>query len=183
MKVRIKFGLTSLLVTLAVVSNLLLMLSLLPSADAQVSVRLPERLDWQTFQVPEFGTTVDYPAGIFAVTDGKAEMGVGQRFTSVDGRSVLTIYTRENEEGDTPSSYLKKNLRLGRSALDYERTTRSFFAISSNQQGLILYSRCNFSSDAGGAIHCFDLVYPRVEERAWDAIVTRISRSLRPLEG
>jgi hypothetical protein len=183
MKVRIKFGLTSVLVTLAVLSNLLLMLSLLPSADAQVGARLPERLDWQTFQVPEFGTTVDYPAGIFSMADGKAERGLGQRFTSVDGRSVLTIYTRENEDGDTPSSYLKKNLRLGRSALDYERITRSFFAISSNQQGLILYSRCNFSSDAGGAIHCFDLVYPRAEERAWDAIVTRISRSLRPLEG
>jgi hypothetical protein len=110
-------------------------------------------------------------------------MGVGQRLTSADGRSVLTIYTRENEDGDTPASYLKKNLRLGRSALDYERVTRAFFAISSNQQGLTLYSRCNFSSEAGGAIHCIDLIYPRAEERTWDAIVTRISRSLRPLEG
>jgi hypothetical protein len=35
----------------------------------------------------------------------------------------------------------------------------------------------------GGAIHCFDLVYPSAEERAWNAIVTRISRSLQPLEG
>ena len=76
MKVRIKFGLTSVLVTLAVLSNLLLMLSLLPSADAQVRGRLPERLDWQTYQVPEFGTTVDYPAGIFSSADGKAEMEI-----------------------------------------------------------------------------------------------------------
>jgi hypothetical protein len=81
------------------------------------------------------------------------------------------------------SSYLKQNLRVTRTALHYERVTRSFFAISSEREGLIFYSRCNFSSDAGGAIHCFDLVYPRAEERAWDAIVTRISRSLRPLEG
>jgi hypothetical protein len=182
MKVRIKFGLTSALVALAVLSNLLLMLSLLPSADAQVRGGMPERLDWQTFQVPEFGTTVDYPAGIFSIADGQAEMGTGQRFISTDGRAVLTIYTRENEDADTPASYLKKNLRLGRTALDYERVARAFFAISSNQRGLVLYSRCNFSSDAGGAIHCFDLVYPRAEERTWDPIVTRISRSLRPLE-
>jgi hypothetical protein len=94
---------------------------------------------------------------------------------------VLTVYTRENEAGDTPASYLKNNLRTGRSALDYERVTRTFFAISSVRQGLIFYSRCNFSADA--AIHCFDLVYPQQEKRAWDAVVTRISRSLRPLDG
>ena len=112
-----------------------------------------------------------------------ARFGGAVRELSVPVSAVSAIYARENEDGDTPASYLKKNLRLGRSALDYERVTRAFFAISSNQQGLILYSRCNFSSDAGGAIHCFDLIYPRAEERAWDAIVTRISRSLRPLEG
>jgi hypothetical protein len=31
-----------------------------------------------------------------------------------------------NEHGDTPASYLRKNLR--QSGLDYERVTRSFFA-------------------------------------------------------
>jgi hypothetical protein len=96
---------------------------------------------------------------------------------------VLTIYTRENEAGDTPASYLRNNLRTGRSVLDYERVTRSFFAISSERRGLIFYSRCNFSVEARGAIHCFDLVYPQDEKRAWDPVVTRISRSLRPLDG
>ena len=49
-------------------------------------------------------------------------------------------------------------------------------------QGSIFYSRCNFSSDAGGAIHCFDMVYPQEAKRAFDYVVTRVSRSLRPLE-
>lgn len=157
-------------------------LSVVSGAEAQMHARQPA-LDWQTFLVPEFGTTVDYPASIFSVPDGKAEKGFGQRFNSADGRAVLTVYTRENEAGDTPASYLKNNLRTGRSALDYERVTRTFFAISSVRQGLIFYSRCNFSADAGGAIHCFDLVYPQQEKRAWDPVVTRISRSLRPLDG
>jgi hypothetical protein len=47
---------------------------------------------------------------------------------------------------------------------------------------VILYSRCNFSGGARGVIHCFDLKYPQEEKRAWDAVVTRISLSLRPLE-
>jgi hypothetical protein len=45
------------------------------------------------------------------------------------------------------------------------------------------YSRCNFSTRVRRAIHRFDLTYPQVEKRARDAVVTRISLSLRPLEG
>src|SRR5207244_7950854 len=77
---------------------------------------------------------------------------------------------------------LRHNLRVSRSALDYARITPSFFAISSERDGVILYSRCNFSRGARGAIHCFDLKYPQEEKRSWDAVVTRISLSLRPLE-
>jgi|SRR5262245_28818422 hypothetical protein len=138
---------------------------------------------WQTFAVPDFGTTVEYPAGIFSVTDGKADKGIGQKFSSADGSALLTVYSSANDSGETPMSYLRNNLRLPRAALDYERVTPAFFAISSTRQGLIFYSRCNFSAVAGGAIHCFDLVYPSRYKRAWDLIVTRISRSLRPLEG
>jgi hypothetical protein len=178
----VKFGVASVLVISALVSNLVLLLSILPSADAQVRGRPGQGLGWQRFEVQEFGTTVDYPAGIFSEPDGKAEKGTGQRFNRADGRAVLTIYARENEDSDTPASYLQKNLRAPRTALDYARVTPSFFAISSERQGIVRYSRCNFSSEAGGAIHCFDLVYPQAESRAWDTIVTRISRSLRPLE-
>jgi hypothetical protein len=161
---------------LTLISNLVVVLSMLPGADAQ-------ELEWQTFQVEDFGTRVDYPAGIFSERTGKADKGTGQRFISADGRSTLTIYAMENAESDTPASYLRKNLRMSRSALDYERVTRSFFAISIERQGTVLYSRCNFASGDGGTIHCIDLVYPQEVARAWDGIVTRISRSLRPLEG
>jgi hypothetical protein len=137
-------------------------------------------LGWRKFSVPQYGTSVDYPAGIFAPA-GDPEKGVGQRFDRSDGRAVLSIYSSDNEEGDTPVSYLKKNLRVERSAIEYRRVTRGFFAISMERQGQIYYSRCNFSR--ARAIHCIDLVYPKEEERAWDAVVTRISLSLRPLEG
>jgi hypothetical protein len=152
-------------------------------AQAQPARRGPPPLDWQAFIVPEFGTRVEYPAGIFTVTDGLADKGLGERLRSADGSAFLTIYSRANEARETPATYLKHNLRVERSALDYERVTRSFFAISSTREGMVLYSRCNFSAEAGGAIHCFDLIYPAEQSRAWDEVVTRISRSLRPLEG
>ncbi len=71
-----KFGLATVLVTLAVLSNVLVTLSALSGANAQIQGRQPEALDWQTFLVPEFGTTAEYPAGIFSVPDGKAEKGI-----------------------------------------------------------------------------------------------------------
>jgi hypothetical protein len=138
-------------------------------------------LDWRAFEIPDFGTRIQYPASMFSPA-GKPETGVGQRFEREDGRAVLSIYSRPNEGGDNPATYLRHHLRVSRSALDYARITGSFFAISSERNGVILYSRCNFSGGARGAIHCFDLKYPQEEKRSWDAVVTRISLSLRPLE-
>jgi len=149
--------------------------------QAQSARRGSEILNWKQFYVPNFGTKVDYPAGIFSVSEGKPQIGIGERFTTADGRANLSIYSRANESEETPFTYLRNNLRFPRSAIEYERVTRSFFAISTVVDGTIYYSRCNFSSNSGGAIHCFDLTYPGTEKKAWDVVVTRISRSLRPL--
>ena len=182
MRTLARFGRATVLITGALIFSLVA-LAVLPDAAAQVRGRTGQGLDWQSFQVDDFGTSVDYPAGIFSEPAGKSEKGTGQRFNSADGRSTLAIYALENADGDTPASYLRKNLRMPRSALDYERVTRSFFAISREREGTVLYSRCNFASGDGGIIHCIDLVYPQEIARAWDGIVTRISRSLRPLQG
>ena len=151
-------------------------------ADAYAQMRDQSPTNWRTFEVPEFGTRIQVPASIFAPA-GRPERGSGQRFERSDGRAALSIYSRPNDKAENPASYLRHNLRMDRAALDYVRIARSFFAISSERDGIILYSRCNFSSRALRAIHCFDLTYPQEEKRAWDAVVTRISLSLRPLEG
>jgi hypothetical protein len=135
---------------------------------------------WTTFSIAESGTRVDYPAALFSVSEGQSENGSGQRFRTSDGRASLSIYSKTNDAGETPVAYLRTNLRRPRSALDYQRVTSSFFAISEETQDTIYYSRCNFSNN-NRTIHCFDLVYPFREERVWDPIVTRLSRSLRPL--
>ena len=157
----------------------IILLALAPNAEARVREQSP--VDWRTFEVPAFGTTIQHPASIFTPA-GEPEMGLGQRFERADGRAVLSIYARSNEADDIPRTYLRKHLRVERSELEYVRIARSFFAISSERDGIVLYSRCNFSGGALGVIHCFDLKYPREEKRSWDAVVTRISLSLRPLE-
>jgi len=137
-------------------------------------------MGWTTFSIPQFGTSVDYPTTVFSISEGESEIGTGQRFRTSDGRASFSIYSTANDAGETPVTYLRNNLRRPRSALQYERVTSSFFAISEETKDTIYYSRCNFSNN-DRTIHCFDLMYPFREKRAWDPIVTRISRSLRPL--
>jgi hypothetical protein len=164
--------------SLSIVIGTLVSLSL-PPAQAQNEGR--QDTGWNTFVEPRMGTRVEYPADVFSISEGPSERGIGEHFRTADGRAQLSIYSLRNDARDTPVRYLRNNLNMPRDALDYRRVTPSFFAISAVSEGTIYYSRCNFSSGAGGAIHCFDLKYPAQDKRAWDAVVTRISRSLRPL--
>jgi hypothetical protein len=156
----------------------LLQVAAIAGAAAQVQDR-SSTLVWRTYVGPRYGTSVDFPGTIF-VPAGSPDKGVGQRFKSADGRASLSIYALGNEAGDGPSGYLERNLRVGKSAIQYKRIAQSFFAISMERNGLVYYSRCNFVSRS---IHCFDLEYPQEDKQDWDSIVTRISLSLRPLEG
>jgi hypothetical protein len=138
---------------------------------------------WTVFAERKYGTRLDVPSAVFATPDGPADRGVGRQFKTPDGRASLAVYSQSNDARDTPASYLRKNLQSSRAALDYQRVTPEFFAIAAVMRGSIYYSRCNFSHNAGRAIHCFDLKYPVQERQSWDGIVTRMSRSLRPLHG
>jgi hypothetical protein len=148
---------------------------------AVAQARLPRDVKWTVFVETEYGTRLDVPGAVFALPDGPANRGVGRQFKTPDGRASLAVYSQSNDARDTPASYLRKNLKSPRTALDYERVTSEFFAISAVMRGSIYYSRCNFSHNTGRAIHCFDLKYPVQEKQSWDDIVTRMSRSLRPL--
>jgi hypothetical protein len=120
------------------------------------------------------GATVDFPGGLFtrqvAADPGRIS------FSTADGVSRFELFSIENIRHETPAQFVRR-ADNGRERLDYKRITRNFIAASTIRNGRTLYRRCNFSR---GMIHCVDVRYPAVEERAWDDIVTRISLSLRP---
>ena len=70
-------------------------------SGAQAQFREERSLAWRTFEFPDFGTRIQYPAGIFNLA-GKSEKGIGQRFERADGSAVLSIYSRPNEAGELP---------------------------------------------------------------------------------
>jgi hypothetical protein len=137
--------------------------------------------EWTTFVEPKFETTLQIPSEVFSVHEGPSYRGIGEQYTTKDGRASLAVYSQENLRKDSPRTYLKRNNLVPRRMIEYVRVTRSFFAISTVMEGMVFYSRCNFSPRSS-TIHCFDLKYPESEKQAWNDVVTRISRSLEPLE-
>jgi hypothetical protein len=128
----------------------------------------------------EFGTRVDYPAGIFTTERGSPPRGTGRVVESEEGDARLMVYVERNDTHQSPAAFVRSNLAVPPSHIDYSRITDRFFAVSGENEGRIFYSRCNFPDGKNGRLHCIFLSYLRSEKRAWDDIVTRISLSLRP---
>ena len=123
---------------------------------------------------------MDLPSAVFATADGAAYRGVGRQFKTADGRAALAVYSQRNSQRDTPASYLRKNFSFPRSGRDLRADHPRFLrGLGSAGTDKIFYSRCNVSA-IGGTLYCFDMQFPAAERAAWDAIVTRMSRSLRP---
>src|SRR5262245_10931863 len=97
---------------------------------------------WQVFSNTE-GTTVDYPAGIFAAAGAPVPRGDGRELRSSDERARFMVYVENNAEHYSPARFLRTQIRTSRSQLDYQRVTDRFFAVSGISGEQIFYSRCN----------------------------------------
>ncbi len=131
--------------------------------------------DWATFSDAQ-GTSVQYPRDVFSVP-GPSAMPPGPVLQSPDGRARLHVFTLPNERHASPAEFIARTVKDRSERLSYQRVTNRFLVFSAAEGGRVLYRRCNF---AGGAIHCFDVRYPRGEKRAWDGPVTRMSYTLTP---
>lgn len=145
------------------VSAILVMLCALPAAAAAES--------WSSYRIPESGTSVEIPSSIFTEEAGRPD-GYGVKYRTGDGRADLTVQAVPND-GSSPAAFLaRKNPPAG---IIYKRIAPRFFVVSSIRRGKIWYDRCNFGSRY---VHCVLINYPAAEKRQWDAVVTRISRTL-----
>jgi hypothetical protein len=137
-----------------------------------------ERSGWGQYRDKEVGLTFDLPAHIFPLDSAK-EGRFGTVFSSPDGRAQVRVFGERNEASDSPRRYLDRIAKTEEANFTYVRTAPTFFVASGIRDGVIMYRRCNFSSSADKRIGCIQLNYPQREKRAWDAPVTRMSRSLR----
>jgi hypothetical protein len=147
--------------------------------DQPGQTAMPGDPQWAAVNEHQLGTTVDIPRAVLSTPDGHAHKRVGRRYKSPDGRAKVAIWTQRNTRHDTPARYLHRTFNIPRATVDYERFTSDFAVISGLFGTRVYYIRCNLSPRSG-SFHCFDLAYPVREKQAWDGVVTRMSRSLRP---
>jgi hypothetical protein len=153
---------------------------LMAGADASAAQAETAAASWAIYRDAQ-GTSVDYPRNVFSVVQEPNEQEPGRVFSTEDGRARFHVYSLPNPGALSPGAFMRANFRAQRSALTYDRVSQNFFALSTRRDGMIVYLRCNFSSARASTLHCVDIRYPVNEKRDWDGIVTRISRSLRPL--
>ncbi len=134
---------------------------------------------WEVYADPASGMRVEYPAFILSQHLGAPPAGRGVVLGAADGRAQFAAYALTMKPGDTPAEYLRRNLRIPEAALHYRRVTGRFFAVSGVRDQWIYYGRCNLTGGRPGAAHCIQLMYPKQDKVAWDALVTRVSLSLR----
>jgi hypothetical protein len=130
--------------------------------------------EWRRYVIPSTGTSVDMPVSIFTSDAGSPESGIGRRFFTEDRRADLTVQSVANPGNDTPAAFLAR--KQPPAGIIYKRVTSGFFVVSSVRKDRIWYNRCNRGN---GHMNCVMINYPAAEKRQWDAVVTRISHTLR----
>ena len=151
----------------------------LPAAIAIVGILVPalafaDDTEWRRYVIPSTGTNVDMPVSIFTSDAGAPESGTGRRFFTEDRRADLTVQSVPNPGNDSPGAFLAK--QQPPAGIIYKRITSDFFVVSSVRKDRIWYNRCNRGN---GTMNCVLINYPVAEKRQWDAVVTRISRTLK----
>jgi len=151
----------------------------LPAAIAIVGILAPALAfggdtEWRRYVIPSTGTSVDMPVSIFTSDAGEPDGGTGRRFFTEDRRADLTVQSVPNLGNESPAAFLAK--MRPPAGIVYKRITPDFFVVSSIRNDRIWYNRCNRGDSS---MNCVMINYPAAEKRQWDAVVTRISRTLR----
>jgi hypothetical protein len=91
-----------------------------------------EPLQW-TVMTDASGAKVDYPAGIFTSEAGLPPRGTGRVLQSDIHEARFIMYVEDNETHQSPASFVKTNLTVPETQIDYRRITDRFFAVSAQR--------------------------------------------------
>ena len=143
------------------------------------SESLAGSLQWTLYGDEQFGCVLDYPAGLFRPEAPTSDEP--QRFSSPDDDVYFRIQGVENANGWSPQAIREKYLSADMPGdVTYDRTKSDFVVLSGYRGESIFYTKVAVSKDRQSAC-IFEITYPREQKKAFDKIVTRMSRSLRSL--
>jgi hypothetical protein len=152
--------------------RILLVFSTLMLSFAQAAAQ-----EWQQFGIERFGFVFDVPPE-FELTQ-RSESGDGAAFYSPDG-ALLAVWGINVDEGDFLSEVKKQISRDEEEGwkFTYRRLTREWASYSGIKDDQIRYVRAITVCGDRAALFLMD--YSRDQKIAYDRIVTRMVRSLKP---
>jgi hypothetical protein len=131
---------------------------------------------WRSYRNDRFGTKIEYPDRF--KSGRPPDNGGGLGFSSADGARFSVSGSLNVLEHDLKG--LEEYLDEGRESdekVTYRAHGDNWVVRSGTKKNLVFYERY-LLSHGGTIINRFEIVYPARLESAYDAIVTRMSRSL-----
>jgi hypothetical protein len=130
---------------------------------------------WGVYQDDTKKCRLNYPKSIFTV--GKKDEADFQRFSGPNKDIYFRIAGLPNDERLSPKQIRMEYIKnRDKAEVVYERTKRDFLVLSGVRDRKIFYSKIAVSPNTKN-ICVLHIVYPLKTKRAFDAIVTRMSRS------
>ena len=128
------------------------------------------------FEERQYGTLSLVPNNWRRVADPRWE---GSRFVSPDGRSSLVVYALPRRARESVDDHMRWFARLNGEEITYLRRGSGWIVVSGYKGDRIYYRKARLG--CGGSVwHHVALEYPVGNKRAYDGIVSAISRSLQP---
>lgn len=133
--------------------------------------------DWSRYDNPRFAYTIDVPPGFSALSE--AENGDGGVASSADGKAELRVWGAnlvDRDFGVDIADRVRSDASEGW-AISYDRRTADKASWSGSRKDRVFYARAVEGCD-GAAIY-FRLEHDRSQLKLYDAVVSRLVKSLR----
>lgn len=151
---------------------------ILPAVMATLlTVSMPAFADTLTYRNDRFGTSVTFPAELFAERLEPPQNGDGMTWVSDDGAS-LAVYAFNNALDASPEQLADQASERDEPGFEvtYRRVAKDWVVLSGFDAGAIFYTRFEFGAD--NVIHGMLLKYPPSERATYDALTGVIAGSL-----
>ncbi len=136
----------------------------------------PASQGWTVYRHSAHDCRVEYASSLFTkdAWDAAKEL---QRFSGPDAQTYFRVSGTANDErltpGDLKARYLDSDAP---GQIVYERTKPEFLVLSGYRGNSIFYVKAALSAD-NRTICVLEMSYPRKAKKAFDEVVTRMSRS------
>ena len=141
----------------------------------------PAQERWATYSNDRFGTTIDYPSRF---RPGRPpDNNDGLSFTAADGATLSVWGSLNVMEHDVAGleTFLRESADRG-TQFTYRAAGKNWLVLSGTRDDRVFYKRYAFSH-RNEIVNAFEISYPATLAAAYDPIVARLSKSLRPARG